>query len=135
MNQVALAIARKFNWKIFPDGETALAYLGLSEQMVAKYIYVSDGVNKKYTIGKTVLEFKRLSKKEMIINDDKAVLVIQAIRAVGSTQMTADFVEKLSACFTAAEWNRIAKNTKSAVSWVYEIIKQARDIAQGKKNG
>lgn len=135
INQVAKAIARKFNWNIFPDGDTALNYLGLSNQMVAKYIYLSDGASKNYTIGDILLEFKHISKKDAIIKDEKSAIVIQAIRAMGDKQITPDFINKLSGKFTNAEWNKIAENAKSATGWIYDIIKQAKNIAEGTKNG
>ena len=46
MQQVANAIARKFNWRIQPTGDTALTYLGLSNQVNGNYTYLSDGPNK-----------------------------------------------------------------------------------------
>ena len=57
VGQVAKALARKYDWKIFPEGNTALNYLGLSTQVPAKYIYISNGSPRKYKIGNTILEF------------------------------------------------------------------------------
>ena len=55
---VAKALARKYDWKIFPEGNTALNFLGLSTQIPAKYIYISSGSPRKYKIVNTDLEFK-----------------------------------------------------------------------------
>ena len=63
IEQVARAYARKFNWKIEVSGDTALNILGLSTQIVGKYIYLSNGSNKKYTLDNgTTIEFKKSSK-------------------------------------------------------------------------
>lgn len=104
-NQIAKAIARKFNWVIFPDGDTALNYLGLSTQMVAKPIYLSDGPSKIYTTEGLTIEFKHIAKKEIIANDETTALIIQAIRAVGEAQITDAFIETLAHKFTKKEWN------------------------------
>lgn len=135
INQVAKAIARKFNWTIFPDGDTALNYLGLSNQMVAKYIYLSDGISKSYSIDGIPLEFKHISKKDVITNDEKSTIVIQAIRAIGEKQITQDFINRLSRKFTSAEWDKIAENSKSSTGWIYNIIKEAKNISEENKNG
>lgn len=60
IDQVARAFARKSNWRIEVSGDSALNILGLSTQVVAKYIYLSDGPNRSYDILGTTLEFKYL---------------------------------------------------------------------------
>lgn len=130
IHQVARALARKFNWAINPDGDTALNYLGLSTQMVAKTIYLSDGPSKTYQIGNTTLEFKHISKKEMTQNSENTTLVIQAIRAMGEKQMTPDFIKQLSGKFSANEWAKIASESNHTTTWIYDIIKQAKAISE-----
>jgi hypothetical protein len=43
LDQVAQALARKFNWRIQPSGDAVLNLLGLSTQVPARWIYLSDG--------------------------------------------------------------------------------------------
>jgi hypothetical protein len=43
VEQVAQALARKFNWRIQPSGDAALNLLGLSTQVPARWVYLSDG--------------------------------------------------------------------------------------------
>jgi hypothetical protein len=135
IHQIAKAIARKFNWTIFPDGDTALNYLGLSNQVVARYLYLSDGNSKKYSIAGNLLEFKHISSKEAIIQDEKAALVIQAVRAIGEKKITKDFITALAGKFTSAEWKRIADNSATAINWVYSVIKEAKNISEENQNG
>lgn len=130
-NQIAKAIARKFNWVIFPDGDTALNYLGLSTQMVAKPIYLSDGPSRIYTTEGLTIEFKHIAKKEIIANDETTALIIQAIRAVGEAQITDAFIETLAHKFTKKEWNSILTNGARATMWIYNIMKKAANLAEG----
>ena len=60
IDQVARAFARKFNWRIEVLGDTALNMLGLSTQVVAKYVYLSDGENRSYDILGTHWSLKNL---------------------------------------------------------------------------
>ena len=135
IHQIAKALARKFNWNIYPDGDTALNYLGLSTQIVAKIIYLSDGPTKKYDIDGTILEFKHISKKEIISNSENTMLVIQAIKAMGDKQITDGFVENLSKKFNAQEWQKIANDSSYTTTWIYDVIKKARTLAEEKNNG
>ena len=131
IDQVARALARKFNWIICPLGDVALNYLGLSNQMVAKPIYLSDGPSKTYHIDEITIEFKHIAKKEVISNDETTALVIQAIKAIGEKQVNDDFIKRLSQKFTKAEWNVILTNATRSASWIYDIIKKAANFEQG----
>lgn len=50
LDQVARALARKFGWRIQPSENTALNLLGLSTQVPAQAVYLSDGPGKTVTI-------------------------------------------------------------------------------------
>ena len=130
MNQVAGAIARKFSWRIIPDGNTALNYLGLSNQVVSKKIFLSDGPKRKYTINNVPLEFRHTKKKELT-GSKKTDLVIQAIRAMGKKQIDDKFVNNLSKKFSKIEWEKIKKEAYLSADWIYAAIKKAAKISEG----
>ena len=122
MEQVAHALARKYAWRIQPSGETALNYLGLSNQIESKYLYFSDGKSKKYDILGQELEFKHHAFRNAAISDTNTILVIQAIKAIGEENITPDFLQNLSAKFSASEWLKIQKSGAHTTEWVYQII-------------
>ena len=64
LDQVAHALARRFGWSIQPDGATAQSILGLSTQVPAKYVYLSDGPKRSYRVNQTTLEFQHSPLKE-----------------------------------------------------------------------
>lgn len=123
INQAAYALARKFNWKIYPDGDTALNYLGLSTQVTAKSLYLSDGPSKKFEIGRRTLAFKHTTQRETALEYTNTALVIQSIKAIGEKQISAKFLNKLSLKFSSDEWQQIKIDASKATGWVYEIIK------------
>ena len=122
MQQVANAIARKFNWRIQPTGDTALTFLGLSNQLNGNYIYLSDGPTKKYTILEQVLSFKHMSFKEASISDKNTILIVQAIKAIGERNITEEFLEKIKEKFSKEEWLKIKKHSSTSVLWVQNCI-------------
>jgi hypothetical protein len=131
IQKAAEAIARKYGWRIYPDGNTALNYLGLSTQVVAKNIYLSDGPSRKCRIGARDLFFKHTTTKEAVKYSETA-LVIQAIKAIGEKQVTDDFLSALSQKYSIPQWARIKKDAAKATGWVYEQISR---IAGGLKDG
>ena len=73
---VAHALARNFGWTIVPCGDTALNLLGLSTQIPAAWVYVSDGTYKEYTYEQTTIKFKRTTNKEISKLSYKTALVV-----------------------------------------------------------
>jgi len=132
ITMIARAIARKNSWKIFPEGNVALNYLGLSTQVPTKYVYLSSGRHRKYIIGDSELEFKELNNRTITISDKNTNLVVQAIIAMGKTSAnTPAFIEKLSRCFKYVDWVRIEKKAKKVAVWVLEVITKAKDLSNG----
>ncbi len=131
LNQVAKALARKFKWNIYPDGNTSLNYLGLSTQMVAKHIYLSDGPSRKYSIGGVVIEFKHRAPKELSLNGNRnAVLLVHAIRAMGAAHMDESFIHRLSTKFSAKEWLGIYHDAHTSATWIHEVIAKAHQMKE-----
>lgn len=130
METIAQGIARKNDWKIFPEGNTALLYLGLSTQVPAKYIYLSSGRHRKYNINGTILEFKELNSKTISINDKNTNLVVQSIATLGKIAASEEsFIRKLSKCFSQEEWTKIACKSKKVTSWILEVIEKAKEFS------
>jgi hypothetical protein len=129
----AKALARKFGWKIYPDGDTALNYLGLSTQLVARVIYLSDGPTKKYNIGGMVLEFKHKTLVEAKFRRESSMLVVQAIKAIGEKQITEKFLKDLSTKYKADEWQKIKSDTSKVAEWVQNRIIYIADKLRGEK--
>ena len=132
MRKVADALARKYDWNIFPEGNTALNYLGLSTQIPAKYIYISSGSPRKYKIGGVDLEFRHRVLTETMMSDKNAMLAVQAIKSFGQVHADADFARSLAKRFSYAEWSRIEKAAHKVAGWVFDVIRKAKEFS---KNG
>ena len=117
-------MARKFGWTIVPCGDTALNRLGLSSQVSAVWLYVSDGTYKEYTYGKTVIRFKRTTNKEISKVSYKTALVIQAVKALGKENITDEIKNKIASTTTDEEKAKMFAEAKYATSWIYDVIKE-----------
>lgn len=132
IQQVANALARKYNWTIFPEGNTALNYLNLSTQIPARHVFISSGSPRVYKIGNTTLEFRHRMLRESIINNEQANLVVQALKSLGNIHASEpDFIRALATRFSPDEWSKIEKSSHKVAGWVLDIIRKAKDIANG----
>jgi hypothetical protein len=123
LDQVARALARKSGWRIQPSENTALNLLGLSTQVPAQAVYLSDGPSKTVAIGKRELIFKKRALKESGFKYRESELVVQAIKALGQDRMDADTRSTLAGALPATIWKKMIKDAKTAPAWVHEIIR------------
>ena len=124
IHELALAIARKYNWNIAPCSNTALNLIGLSTQVPTHYKYISSGRYKKYTIGHTVLEFKKVNPGEIANMSLKTATVIQAIKSLGKENINSEVIRKIREYLTEEEISDLMDEAKSVPSWIYEVIRE-----------
>lgn len=123
-NNVAHALARNYGWTIVPCGDTALNLLGLSTQVPAAWVYVSDGTYKEYTFDNTTIQFKRTTNKEVSKLSYKTALTIQALKALGKDKINNAVLDNLRKLLTIDEKRVMIMEAKTATSWIYEYIRQ-----------
>lgn len=124
MDQIAHAYARKFNWKIEISGDSALNYLGLSTQIEAKYIYLSNGVNRKYDILGISLEFKKSGLKNIGFKYKQSSILVQALKTLGKDKITKEIILKIQEKIDTKLYSKILKDSSSSTVWIYETIKK-----------
>jgi len=127
LDQVARALARKSGWRIQPSENTALNVLGLSTQVPAQAVYLSDGPGKTFEIGSRELTFKKRALKESGFKHRESELVVQALKALGKERVDSDVRGKLAESISVTMWGKMVRDAKTAPAWVHEII---REIAE-----
>ena len=124
VDNVAQALARNFGWTIVPCGDVALNILGLSTQVPATYVYVSDGTYKEYTFDNITIQFKRTTNREVSKLSYKTALVIQALKALGKDRIDDSIITRLQSILVAEEKAIMLLEAKTATAWIYDYIKQ-----------
>ena len=120
---VAHALSRNYGWTIVPCGDTALNLLGLSTQIPAAWVYVSDGPYKEYTYNQTTIKFKRTTNKEISKLSYKTALVVQALKALGNDSINDSVITKLKNTLSEEEKKTMLMEAKAVTSWIFEYIK------------
>ncbi|NOS97388.1 MAG: hypothetical protein HOP25_02820 [Methylotenera sp.] len=123
IDQVAYAYARKFSWRIEVSGESALNLLGLSTQIPAQYIYLSDGPSKSYDVMGVQLSFKKSSLKDIGFKHRESTLIVQALKALGKEHLTSELFAKIREQIAKESFSKILRDTQGSTGWIYESIK------------
>ncbi len=130
VDEALRAIARRQRWKIVPDGPWAANLLGLSTQVPAKIIYLTDGPNKEIPIGHRTIQLKHARPKALSGPEGKSALVVQALRYLGKDGVGPDEIEILRASLSSAERRKLVKDTRFGADWIYEAAKElAEEVA------
>jgi hypothetical protein len=124
IDEAAQAIARRQRWKIVPEGAWAANLLGLSTQVPAKIIYLTDGPNNEVLIGRRSIHFKHARPKAMAGLEGKFALVVQALRYLGKEGVSTREIQTLRTALSPAEKRRLVKDARFGVDWIYEVAKK-----------
>ena len=123
-DQVAQALARKFGWRIQPSGPAAQNIIGLSTQVPARIVYLSDGPERSYQIGKTSLVFEHTALKEAGFKNGESALIVQALKSLGAGRITPQVIAKIREWLDPRMRRKVLADTETATGWVYAAIKQ-----------
>jgi hypothetical protein len=129
-DQVARAIARKYGWRIQPSGNAALNLLGLSTQVPSQFLYLSDGPNRTYQIGRQTLAFKQSPLKESSLKLRESGIIVQALRALGSERISPEIISKIRDWLEPKTRSLVLKDTRTVTGWVYDAVRKICDQEQ-----
>ena len=124
IDQVAQALARKFRWTIVPQGALAANRLGLSQQVPARYVYLSDGPTKQVKIRNRTIRFQHARPKDLRADSVLSATVIQALRHLGRDAVDQNVIMPLRNTLTAQDRKRLVEDTKYGTDWIHRVAKQ-----------
>jgi hypothetical protein len=122
LHDVAKAIAEKNGVRIQPAGEHAANLSGLSEQVPARLVFLTDGPSRKIKIGKQEIVFKKTTYKIMSSAGTREGLIIQAFKNLGKHQIDELVRARARQFLAASHEEQIRKNCKFAPVWIKKII-------------
>lgn len=128
VNEVANAIARKYNWTIAPSGNTALNLLGLSTQVPAKWTYISDGRYASFSFSNVTIEFKRRNNGDISKMSILTAMVIQSIKEIGKDNIGQKQIDYLRGKLSEKEKLELLTDSKTTSAWVYGVIKKISEV-------
>ena len=124
IDQAAQAIARKHRWTITPDGATAANTLGLSQQVPAKIIYLSDGPTRQITVGRQKVSFRHASPKDLKMPHYSSRLITQALRFLGKENVDSMAIDRLRRTIPTEDKVKFLEDAHYATGWIFKVAKR-----------
>jgi hypothetical protein len=121
---VAKALAGRDRTRLQPTGAYAANALGLSEQVPAKAVFLTDGASRTVKIGPTTIQLRRTSAKNMAAAGRLSGLVIQALRELGKEHVTPERRAHLKRSLPAQERQELIKDIRLAPAWMHPIFRE-----------
>jgi hypothetical protein len=116
--KVAQALARKAGLRLQPAGALAANMLGLSEQVPARVVFLTDGTGRKVSIGRLVIELRKAAPRHLALAGKMSGTVIQALRHLGKAHITPARIATLRRVLKANDRQRLRRDAKFAPAWM-----------------
>ncbi len=122
--KIAEALVGRDCTRIQPAGAYAANTLGLSEQVPAKIVFLTDGPSRTIKIGTTTIQLRRTTPKNMAMAGRLSGLVTQAFRELGRGNITAKRLEHLKRTLPLDKRQELLKDIRLVPEWMHSIFKE-----------
>lgn len=120
---VVQAVARRDGVVVQPLDVEATNLLGLSEQVVAKPVYETNGPSRKLRVGELEIEFKHRSPRRVTAAAESSNLVFAALRGLGKAHVTLERVAHLQQMLPPRERAQLIKDLPLAPVWMHPYLR------------
>jgi hypothetical protein len=121
---VAQAMAGRDRTRLQPAGAYAANVLGLSEQVPAKAVFLTDGPSRTVRIGPTTIQLRRTTARNMAAAGRLSGLLIQALREVGEEHMTPERRAHLKQTIPVGRRRELLMDLPLAPAWMHPIFRE-----------
>jgi hypothetical protein len=133
-DRVAAALARKSGSRLQSAGARAANALGLSTQVPARPVYLTDGRRRTVQIGGQTIELRHAEPRSLAGAGRIEGAVIQALRHLGPGHIDADTIARLRQVLTVREKAALRREALSAPGWLIPTLQEiARPEAKAGK--
>jgi hypothetical protein len=124
VDEIADALARQTGSRISPSGATAANRLGLSTQVPAKPVYLTDGRSRKVRVGTFVVVVKHVPPKELPVGSRTSATVLQALRYLGKDAVDVTVVGQIRKALSSRERSRLLRDARYTTDWIAEVVRR-----------
>ncbi len=119
---IAKAFAGRDQIKLQPAGAYAANALGLSEQVPAQAVFLTDGPSRTVKIGPMTIQLRQTTAKNMAAAGRLSGLLIQAFRELGKDHITPERIDHLKKKLPLDKRRQITKDIKLAPAWMRQLF-------------
>ena len=120
---VAQAIGRRTGSRVALSPAAIANRLGLSTQVPAKPVYLTDGRSRSVRVGNQTIRLKHVAAKRLPDKDDAASLALQAIINAGESSLDNKVIETFRRQFSLAQRKHLLRKARYADAWVADAAR------------
>lgn len=124
VDAVVKAVVGRGRVRMQPAGAYAANVLGLSEQVPAKIVMLTDGVSRTVRAGPMQITLKRTSPRNMAAAGRLSGLVIQAFKELGAEHITQAHIARLKKRIPAEERRKLLDDLALAPGWMRPMLRE-----------
>jgi hypothetical protein len=124
IEKVAKALAGKDRIRLQPAGAYATNLLGLSEQVPARVVFLTDGPSRTVKIGRQEIQLRRTTPRNMAAAGRLSGLLMQALRHLGKAHITPARVEHLKRTLPPKERRQLLRDLRLAPAWMHPLFRE-----------
>jgi len=124
MDEIAQALARRTGSRVVPSGAVAANSLGLSTQVPAKPVYMTDGRTRSVRVGNTIIILKHTPPKDLPLGSPMSAMVFQALRHLGHKAVGLETITRLRRRLSQTERQRLLKDAHHITDWVAAAVRK-----------
>jgi hypothetical protein len=122
--KVAAALAGRDCVHLQPTGAYAANLLGLSEQIPAKVVFLTEGPSRTLKIGSTTIQLRKTTAKKMAVAGRLSGLLIQALSELGKEHVTKARLEHLKKTIPIDKRRELLQDLRFAPEWMHSIFRE-----------
>lgn len=125
VDDIAMAIAKRDRVKIAPTAFHAQNLLGMSQQMVMNYLYMTDGRARTLKLENGgEITFRHTAAKNLAFRNRLAMLITYALKDYGAEGVTEEHKKRIKELLPNEKREDIEKDYALMPEWIREIIKK-----------
>lgn len=123
-DEIAEALGRQTGSRVVPSAAVAANRLGLSTQVPAKPVYLTDGRTRKVQIGKTLIQLRHAAPKELPAGNRTSAMVFQALRHLGHDAVDERVILRLRRALSTQQREELLRDARYTTDWISSVVRE-----------
>lgn len=124
LDDIADALARQTGSQVVPSGAVAANRLGLSTQVPAKPVYLSDGRTRLVKIGNTTIQIRHAAPNELPVGSRTSAMVFQALRHLGQAAVDDKVIGQIRRALSPDQRRGLLQDARYTTDWIAAAVRQ-----------
>ena len=124
LDEIADALGRQTGSRVVPSGAVAANRLGLSTQVPAKPVYLTDGRTRQVQIGGTVIQIRHAAPKELPVGSRTSAMVFQALRHLGREAVDNQVIARLRRGLSPEQRQELLRDARYTTDWIAMAVRR-----------